>query len=50
MNKIIKKIAVMIIALTLVASSVALDPKSTASAAAWGMPYEKADTIIIGSR
>lgn len=48
MNKIIKKIAVMIIALTLVASSVALDPKSTASAAAWGMPYQKADTIVSG--
>ena len=47
-NKIIKKIAVMIIALTLAASSVALDPKNIASAAAWGTPYEKADTIISG--
>lgn len=38
----------MIIALTLAASSVALDPKNIASAAAWGTPYEKADTIISG--
>lgn len=48
MNKIIKKIAAMIIALTLVASSVAFDSNSTASAAAWGMPYQKADTIVSG--
>lgn len=35
-------------ALTIVVSSIAFDPNSTVSAASWGTPYQKADTIVSG--